>query len=198
MQLNKVSAVTRTQSGKGPARRLRSSGQIPAVAYSEGKPAIHLAVPPQELIAALSSEYGRNSLIELSVDGTTTIKARVGEYQYHPVSRELLHADFVEIQEDKPIEVKVPLRLTGRAQGIVMGGKLRQVFRELPIRSLPAAIPVEIVHDITELAVDGVVAVKDLNLAEGVEVLLPGKRTVAAIEADRRAKNADEEGDAKK
>jgi len=192
MQLNKVSATTRTTSGKGVARRLRASGKIPAVAYSKGGAAQHLTVSPEEVSAALHSDKGKNAVVEIEVDGKNTLHAMIQEYQYHPVSRELLHADFIEVSESAPVEVLVPLRLTGKAKGVVLGGKLRQVFRDLPIRCLPSAIPVEIVYDITEVDLDGHVAASDLALPDGVAVLLPPKRTVLSIAVDRKAKAEDD------
>lgn len=192
MQLNKVSASLRTDSGKGPARRLRAQGKIPAVTYSKGRPAQHLTVSPEEVVAALKSEHGRNSVVSIEVEGGSAITAMIGEYQYHPVSRELLHADFVEVSETETVDVKVPLVLTGKPKGVVMGGILRQVFREIPVRSVPRAIPVSLSHDISELDVEGHVAAQDLKLPEGVEVLLRPKQTLAAIARDRRAKGEEE------
>ena len=96
------------------------------------------------------------------------------------------------------VDVKVPLVLKGKAKGIVMGGKLRQVFRELPLRCSPGAIPTVVEHDISELEIEQTVSAGSLNLPEGVEVLLGEKRTVATIAADRRAKSgSDEESEEK-
>jgi large subunit ribosomal protein L25 len=192
MQAIKISATPRTQSGKNAARRLRASGQVPAVIYGKGEPARPLSVNPDEVASALYSERGRNVVVSLEVEGKST-QAMIAEYQYHPLSRELLHTDFVEVSDETPVEVKVPLRLTGRSKGVVMGGKLRQVFRELPVRCLPNQIPVELVHDITELDIEGHVAVADLALPEGVSVLQRAKQTVALVTLDRRAKKTDEE-----
>ncbi|HSC87733.1 MAG TPA: 50S ribosomal protein L25 [Polyangiaceae bacterium] len=197
MQLNKVSASTRTQSGKGVARRLRASGQIPAVAYSKGQAAQHLAVPPEQVVAALTSKHGRNSVLEIEVDGSSKLTAMIREYQYHPVSRALLHADFIEVSESEPVQVNVPLVLTGKPKGVVLGGKLRQVFRELPLLCAPSAIPVELVHDITEVGIDGHVAASDIQLPAGVSIQLPPKQTLASIHVDRKAK-AEEEAEKEK
>jgi large subunit ribosomal protein L25 len=82
---------------------------------------------------------------------------------------------------DQPVNVEVPLELTGKAAGVVAGGTLRQVFRKLPLRCLPGLIPVKVVHDVTSLAEDGHVAAKDLALPEGVSVRLPPEQTVASI-----------------
>lgn len=199
MELTKVSANVRTAGGKGPARRLRASGRIPAVAYGKGREARSLEVSPEEVTGVLESELGVNSLIQLEVEGKEKLNVLLSEYQYHPVTRQLLHADFVEVDLEKPVQVKVPLELTGKPQGVVMGGKLRQVFREVPIRCVPAKIPSKVTHDITELQIEQHVSAADLKLPEGVEVRLPPKMTIATIAADRRAKGAEEgEGEAEK
>lgn len=181
METIKVTASRRSESGKGAANRLRSTGQIPAVAYGKQLPAQALAVAPEALKAVFSSAYGNNNVIELDVEGKDKLTVLLRDYQYHPVSRRLLHADFVQIHMDQPVDVEVPLELTGKAAGVVKGGILRQVFRKLPIRALPGNIPVKIVHDVTGLDLDGHVAPKDLSLPEGVSVRLPPEQTVAAI-----------------
>jgi large subunit ribosomal protein L25 len=181
MDTIKVSANRRSESGKGEASRLRGKGQIPAVAYGKQLPAQALAVSPDALKAVFASAYGSNNVIELDVEGKDKLTVLLRDYQYHPVSRQLLHADFVQIHLDQPVDVEVPLELTGKAAGIIQGGTLRQVFRKLPIRALPKDIPVKIVHDVTSLGLDGHVAPKDLALPEGVTVRLPAEQTVAAI-----------------
>jgi large subunit ribosomal protein L25 len=196
MQVTKITAASRTENGKGACRRLRAAGKLPAVTYKKGSEARALTVSPVEVADVLNSSHGVNSLVELEIDGKS-IKAMISEYQYHPLSRKLLHADFLEVQDGQKVEVNVPLRLTGKARGIVLGGKLRTVYRELPLRCLVTAIPAEVVHDITELDVEGSLSVGELVLPEGVEVLLGDKRTLAVVAVDRRAKGeetADGEG----
>lgn len=181
MESIKVTASRRSESGKGAASRLRGTGQIPAVAYGKQLPAQTLAVSPDALKAVFASAYGDNNVIELDVEGKDKLTVLLRDYQYHPVSRRLLHADFVQIHLDQPVDVDVPLELTGKAAGVVLGGVLRQVFRKLPIRCLPKDIPVNITHDVTALGLDGHVATKDLALPEGVTVRLPAEQTVAAV-----------------
>lgn len=181
MDTIKVSAKSRSESGKGAASRLRGTGQIPAVAYGKKLPAQPLSVAPDALKAVFASAYGRNNVIELDVEGKDKLTVLLRDYQYHPVSRQLLHADFLQIHLDQPVDVEVPLELVGKAAGVVQGGTLRQVFRRLPIRALPNDIPVKIVHDVTALDLDGHVATQDLQLPEGVEVRLPAEQTVASI-----------------
>jgi large subunit ribosomal protein L25 len=181
MDTIKVTASRRTENGKGAASRLRGTGKIPAVAYGKQLPAQALAVSPDALKAVFASAHGNNNVIELDVEGKDKLTVLLRDYQYHPVSRQLLHADFVQIHLDQPVDVEVPLELSGKPQGVIQGGTLRQVFRKLPIRALPNSIPVKIVHDVTALELDGHVASKDLSLPEGVSVRLPPEQTVASI-----------------
>jgi large subunit ribosomal protein L25 len=117
----------------------------------------------------------------------------IADYQYHPVSRVLLHADFIAVDEKTEVEVKVPLVLFGKSKGVVVGGKLRQVFREVPVRCAPGHIPAELRFDITELEIDDVVPAGQLELPEGVSLGINEKQTVAMIATDRRAKMDEEE-----
>lgn len=181
MQIIKLKASQRADSGKGDARRLRSSGQIPAVAYGRGLPTKSLAVSPVELEQVLRSERGRNTVVELAVEGADNMTVLLREFQHHPLTRALLHADFVQIKLDQAVTVEVPLEVTGKAAGIVLGGTLRQVFRKLPVRCLPEQIPVKVVHDVTALGLDDHVATRDLALPEGVSILLPPEQTLIAI-----------------
>lgn len=187
MQTIKINATRRQQAGKGGARRVRDTGKIPAIAYGKDLAALPLAVSPEQLHQVLLSERGRNSVIEVQVEGQDNFTALLTDYQYHPISRSLLHADFLQIALDKEVDVEVALELTGKAAGIVLGGTLRQVFRVLPLRCLPEKIPVKISYDVTPLGLDGHVQVRDLALPEGVSVRLPPERTLVAIVKEKQA-----------
>jgi len=191
LQAFKITASPRSNTGKNANRRLRAEGMIPAVAYGQGRAARGLAVSPEAVVQALSSERGRNVVVRLEVEGQA-VDAMIAEYQYHPVSRTLLHADFIEVTEETVVDVNVPLNLTGKPKGVIMGGKLRQVFREVPLRCKPALIPVEITHDITELDLDQHVAAQDLKLPAGVAVALRGAQTVALVAVDKHKKEEEE------
>jgi large subunit ribosomal protein L25 len=181
MDAIKVTASRRDDHGKGAARRLRNEGKIPAIAYGKSLPSQAIAVHPDAIKAVLSSARGRNTVVTLDVDGKSDLTVLLSDFQYHPMTRSLLHADFVQIHLDQPVNVEVPLELTGKAAGVAAGGTLRQVFRKLPIRCLPNLIPVKIVHDVTALTLDNHVATKDLGLPEGVSVRLPAEQTIVSI-----------------
>ncbi len=195
MTTNTLVANLRPQGGKGPSRRLRASGKIPAVAYGSDISATALAVSPKELTKILSGEHGLNTVVELEVDGKVKMHTLVVDYQIHPVSRAILHADFKKIDLDKPVDVEVTLELVGKSAGVTAGGELHQIFKKLAVRCRPANIPVKLVHDVTELGLDQAAHVKDLKLPEGVEVLLPPERTFATVYTAKKRGAEDEAAD---
>jgi large subunit ribosomal protein L25 len=193
MDIIKLDATLRSQSGKTMARRLRREGRIPAIAYGRELPSVPLAVTPRGLTDILKSAHGQNTVVELAVE-QKKITVLLREYTVHPVTRELLHADFVEIKLDKPVDVEVPFICKGKAAGVVLGGILRQVYRRLPIRCLPEQIPVVIEHDVTALNLGDHVKAADLALPNGVSVRLPPDQTVAGVVAPEKEKPEDVEG----
>ena len=103
MDLMKVAATRRTESGKSSARRLRAAQQIPAIAYGDKAPAQSLAVSPKSLLDLLATALGRNTVVEIDVDSGEKSLALLCDYQYHPVTRQLLHADFLKISLTEPV-----------------------------------------------------------------------------------------------
>lgn len=192
MELRKFNATVRSNSGKGASARLRKGGQIPAVAYGKNLPVQSLSISPSDLSSVLTSAHGRNSVIELDVAGQKKLTVLIRDFQYHPLSRELLHADFVQIALDQPVDVDVPLDATGKAKGVVEGGVLRQVYRRVPVRCLPEKIPVKLVHDVTELGVNEHILVKDLAVPEGVTIRLPQDQTVLAVAFEKQVVEEEE------
>jgi large subunit ribosomal protein L25 len=193
MDIIKLDSKVRNQSGKSAARRLRREGHVPAVAYGKELPSLRLAVSPKGLYDILKSKHGQNTVVELGIDGEKKITALLRDYTVHPVTRELLHADFVEIRLDKPVDVEVPFICKGKAAGVVLGGILRQVYRRLPIRCLPEQIPALIDHDVTALNLGDHVKTSDLSLPPGVTVRLPADQTVAGVVAPEKEKPEDVE-----
>ncbi|MEY2929802.1 MAG: hypothetical protein RL033_551 [Pseudomonadota bacterium] len=192
MTTNSLEASIRPSYGKGPCRRLRATGQMPAVAYGAGLDATALAVSPKALGKILAGEHGLNTVVDIQVAGQSNFPALVVDYQIHPVTRAFLHVDFKKIDLDKTVDVEVKLELTGKAEGVTLGGELHQVFRKLPVRCRPGHIPVKLVHDVTSIGLDSAAHVKDLKLPEGVEVLLPPERTVAAVVTAKKHKEEEE------
>lgn len=181
MEIIKMSATQRTQSGKNEAHRLRKTGSIPAVAYGKNLKATCVAVSPKDLMTVLSSEHGQNSVVELAIDGNDKLTVMVRDYSYHPISRELVHADFLQIHLDQPVDVDIPFRMTGKAKGVVTGGILQQVFRRIPVRCLPEKIPAFLEADVSELDLGESLKARDLKMPEGVKARLSEDQTVAVV-----------------
>jgi large subunit ribosomal protein L25 len=191
MDIIKLDANLRSQSGKTYARRLRRDGRIPAIAYGKELESLPVAITPKGLTEVLKSAHGQNTVVELAVEGQKKLTVLLREYTVHPVTREPLHADFVEIKLDKPVDVEVPFVCKGKAAGVVLGGILRQVYRRLPIRCLPEQIPVVIEHDVTALNLGDHVKAADLAMPKGVTVRLPPEQTVAGVVAPEKEKPED-------
>jgi large subunit ribosomal protein L25 len=195
MQTVKLKAESRVNTGKGVARKLRAEGRIPAVFYGRGVETRSLVVSPKSLREAVSGELGINSVIELDIDGQS-VNVLIADFQLHPVTRDVLHADFISVDETRSIEIEVPLELTGKAKGIVLGGKLRQVYRTLPVTCLPGQIPAKIAFDVSNLDVEEMVRAADLRLPEGVRVRLKPTQTVGGVYGRRGSQKEEEEAEA--
>lgn len=187
-----LAAVTREAHGKGEARRLRRTGQVPAVAYGKGLPAASIAVSPKDVLAILKSERGKNNVIKMKVGEKPEFLVMIKDYSYHPVKRDLEHVDFVEVKLDQQVEVDLPLVATGKPVGLTEGGLIRQVYRTVPIKCLPDRIPVKVEIDISHLHLGEHIATQDLKLPEGVVIRLPAEQTLVAIVAPEKDRSAEE------
>jgi large subunit ribosomal protein L25 len=154
--------------------------------YGKGAEPISLALSPKDIHAVFGSERGQNAVIELDVGADGKITVLLTDYQYHPVSRSLLHVDFLRIALDEPVAVDVPFELVGKAAGVAQGGVMRKVFRKLPVSCLPAQIPARIEHDVAAMSLDAHVSVSELSLPDGVTVRLPANQTVCAVIAEKK------------
>jgi len=194
METTTLQAEVRDTRGKGPARRLRAQGKVPGVFYGPGVEPTPLTLSPKQLEKALRGERGRNVVFSLSVDGKDEL-AMVKDVTVDPASRELLHVDLYRVFEDKELEIDVPFRTRGRAQGVVMGGVLNVTRRTLPVRTTPANIPVSIDFDVTRLQMRDTVSVAQIELPDGVECMLSPKLTLVLVLEPRRVATTEEAGE---
>ncbi|MBK8480808.1 MAG: 50S ribosomal protein L25 [Proteobacteria bacterium] len=202
MHVGKLTAARRTGRGTGVARKLRQQGLVPAVLYGAGGESVALALSPAELHAALDPEKRENTLIALTIEATADAGAAAGgaaeqeqvllkSYQVNQLSRAVTHVDFIRVRLDKPVRVRVPLVLEGRPEGLVLGGVLNQVFRELEVECPPDKIPARFVVDVSPLKVNDLFAVGQLALPEGVRVRMPAEQTLASVMVPRRGAETD-------
>ena len=189
-------AHSRTATGKGAARRLRSQGLIPAVFYGRKRETRALSVNSKALAAIMSSETGSHTLIRLVIGDEGPAEERtviLKDYQIHPVKRNLLHADFYEVALDRAIETEVAIVLVGKPIGIEKGGLLQQVRREIPISALPQNVPNQIEVDISHLDIGHSLHVDEISLPAGMEILSDVNFTIATVVAPKGVKIAEEE-----
>lgn len=187
MKTVSLSGSLRENVGKKDAKKHRREGNVPCVLYGGGEQ-IHFAVPEKSFKEII---FTPNSyIIELNI-GSKKYNAILKEAQYHPVSDIILHVDFLQIFDDKPVAISVPLRLTGTSKGVLRGGKLIRKYRKLKVKGLPKYLPDEVVVDITSLNVNETRKVLDMKL-DNIEFLDPPTSIVVAVKA-ARALAADEE-----
>jgi large subunit ribosomal protein L25 len=176
-------------------RKLRASGRVPAVIYGHGEETRILTVDAHELSLLFARIHVENTIIDVTIEGEKKpVKALVREVQKHVVRDDVLHVDFYQIHEGEKVTVEIPIRLTGAAPGVKVGGMLQHALGELEVRCLPDRIPERIEVDISSLDIGDSIHVRDIPSPEGVEFLVDPDRTVCSVMAP--AVVAAEEGEA--
>ncbi len=194
MEAIALESTIREGRGKGPARRLRAAGRVPAVVYGHNvEEAIAVSLDPKALDKALENPKQANALFQVSIPGADDHTVMAREIQRHPVSRAILHLDLVAPDLDKPMVTSVPFEATGRSKGVVGGGRLRTPYREIKLRAKPADIPALVSIDITEMDIGDTLHVSGLDLPEGVEAIYDRDYVVAKVLKPRGKKKEEEQ-----
>ena len=180
-----LAAQSRTETGKGVARSLRRQALIPAVFYGPEVDPIPLILQSRELEKLITTGAGENILIDLNIEdgkSTQSHRAMIREIQVDPVKQNILHVDLYAISMDKKISVEVPITLTGTAFGVSdEGGILQQTTRTLEVSCLPDRIPEAFELEVTALAIGDSLHVSDLEIPEGIDVLVEEQLTIASV-----------------
>jgi large subunit ribosomal protein L25 len=183
-----LSANARTDRGKGAARKLRSSGQVPAVIYGSARDAQSLAINEKDLDRLLGTIAAESTVIELGVDGGRPTKTLIREIQRHPFKRQILHVDFQELVAGEKVTVNIPLVLVGTPESVRAGDAIMdQVLRELEIEVDPSNIPNHIDVDVSGLELGHSLHVSDVKLPEGVTVMDDPETTIVVLSVPRAA-----------
>lgn len=182
-----VIGSSRTEVGKRATNALRKEGLVPCCLYGEkkdenGNPVATVFSVPVEGLRKLI--YSPDIfVVELTIDGVAT-KAVMREIQFHPVKDNVLHVDFYEITEEKPIVMAVPVKLEGLATGVRAGGKLVQLQRRLKVKALYTNIPEKLIIDVTSLELGKSIKVGELSF-ENLQLVTPKEALVCAVKATR-------------
>ena len=186
----KLEAETREEKGKGPVKRLRSKGEIPAVLYGMGVESHSLMVKKEDLTEVLHTGAGANVLIDLQVvDGKNKEShlVMIKEIQRHPFKEKFLHVDFVKVARDEKVTTKVTIAVKGEEEtlGLKAGGTLQHNIWEVEVECLPADMPDHLYADISMMEIGDHLQVSDLVTPAGVTVVTDADDTILTILAPR-------------
>lgn len=191
-----LKATTRSDAGKGVARKLRRAGQIPAVVYGDGADSLPLSLDAHDTLVLFQRISVENTIVSLDTDKGESIDTLVREVQVHPFRDDILHVDFLRIRKGMAVDVNVPVRLEGVPDGVRLeGGILEQIIHDLSVRCIPSKIPEVIEVDVSGLAVGESVHVSDLPTEEGFEILADPVRTICLVSMPRVAAESDTDED---
>ena len=174
--------------GKRDAKELRYEGKIPAVLYG-GKEQTHLAVSAADLKPVLYT--AEVTFVELDINGKKTTVI-VQEAQFHPLTDQVTHVDFLELFDDKEVSVSIPIKLVGTSPGVKMGGKLIHKLRTLLVKALPKDLPQEIEVPMDGMEVGKIYRVSQVEVANA-KVLNNVEDTIVSVTMSRALRQAEQE-----
>lgn len=186
MQSVKVSGDIRENLGKKSSKATRREGLVPAVLYGAGDP-VHFTIEPLSVRSLVYSPEFKLAQLALAGKEYTAI---VKDYQFHPVTDNLMHIDFLALVPNHPIKVQVPVAFTGTSPGIRAGGKLQVAVRRVKIKTTPEHLVDKVTLDISTLELGSSIRVRDIEAIEGVEIMNPGGTPIASVEVPRALRSA--------
>lgn len=177
-----IQAGLRESTGSKHAATLRKDNKVPCILYG-GDENISFWVDELQFIKLVSVP----EVAEVTLDlGGTEYRGVLKDAQYHPVTDRPLHADFIQLFDDRIVAVNLPVRLEGSSEGVRIGGKLNALLRSVSVKGLPGALPEALALDITKLQIGDSIRVRDLNL-EGIEVLDAPSAVIVSVKTSRKA-----------
>lgn len=178
MEQRTLAAKVRSELRKGACKKLRREGKIPAVVYGHSEP-LSITIDDREFRSKFKI-FSENIIINLDVDGKNhdvLIKA----HQESLIKDEITHLDFFEVEKGKALKAHVPVRITGTAKGVKVGGRFEVVIHEVEVECLPKDLPETLFVDVTELGVGKSIHVSDLVVADGVRIVTLGNQVVCHV-----------------
>jgi large subunit ribosomal protein L25 len=175
-----LTAELRSETGKGPAHRLRATGRVPAVLYGHGVEPTAIHVSAQDLLHILHRGGGGSVLVDLKLNGEAYLTI-AREIQRDLIHNRFIHVDLMAVRRDEKIHVNIELHETGESTGVRAGGVVEHHLREVEVQALPANVPQRIEFDISRLRIGDAIRVGDLPAPEGVEILTDPDTMVLAV-----------------
>lgn len=182
MNQETITIALRQGTGKSASRGLRKQGMIPAVIYGLNEAPVAVAISPKVVARIIASETGMNSLIHLQREGTD-IKRHViiKDVQRDPVTRRLVHVDFMRVDPNHKVRVKVPVVLKGTPLGVKEGGLLDFTHREIEVECLPSFIPAHVDIAVDHLQIGDSLRLDQLNLDSHLTVLGDAHNVICSV-----------------
>ena len=177
-----IQGTKRESVGKKSTKALRDAELVPCVVYG-GTETLNFSTEEKSFKGLVYTPEAHTVSIE--VDGQT-IAAVLQDIQFHPITDKILHVDFYQLSADKAVVMEVPVRITGRAKGVVSGGVLRQSFRKLKVKAIPANLPDEVVVDVTPLKIGNKLYVGDIK-TDAYSFMHPDNAVIVAVKMSRNA-----------
>ncbi len=187
MEIIAIQGHRKEGSGKLEAKKIRRNGQAPAVLYKSGggHEAVQFAIAQSEVRPLVFTSKFR--MAEISLNGHTH-KCIVKDIQFHPVTEQVVHIDFLELTPGVKFKATVPLRFVGTAPGVKAGGKFIPTLRQVDVLTTPEKAVDEMVADISAMELGSTIRVRDILAKEGVNVLNSSAVPIALIEIPRALK----------
>ncbi len=185
MKVKEIIGYRRDHFGKQESKRLRKNATTPCVLYG-GEEQVHFYTPMsllRELVYTPDAYF-----VRLNVENKE-YPCILQDIQFHPVSEMILHVDFLQISESKPVKMQIPLQIEGRAPGVVEGGKLVKKLRKLAISAYPKDMPFCIKVSVSALGLGQMIRVKDLNSPNYTILATPGT-PIVSVEIPRALRGA--------
>jgi len=177
-----IQGTKRESVGKKSTKALRDAELVPCVVYG-GEAPLNFSAEERAFKGLVYTPEAHTVSIELNGE---TIPAVLQDIQFPPITDKILHVDFYQLSDDKPVVMEVPVRITGRSKGVVAGGVLRQSFRKLKVKAIPANLPDEIVVDVTPLRIGNKLYIGGIK-TEGYSFMHPDNAVVVAVKMSRNA-----------
>ena len=189
-----LSAKRRDETGKGAARKIRSTGQVPAVLYGKNQQPIHLTLDARETLHLFHSISVENTIVNVQIDDDKEeLETLVREIQMHPFRPDLVHVDFFCIERGVALEVDIPVNYVGTPHGVREGGVLEIILHEFRVKCIPSKIPESIEIDIVRLDIGDSIHVSEIEMADDVELLTDPGHTACLVSVPRVEEVEEEE-----
>ena len=188
MKSVEIQGNVRTEVGSKYAKAERKAGNVPCVVYG-GEAPIHFSAPTLAFRGLVYTAEAKTAKITV---GDTTVEAVIQDIQFHPVTDQLMHIDFIQLVDGKAVTMNIPVVLHGQARGVLNGGKLKTILRQLSVRAIPGQFPESIDLDITNLRISKSIRVSDVT-PEGFEILNADTAVIVTVKKARGAVDEDED-----